>query len=396
MRVLHVIPSLSVTHGGPTEVLALMERGLSAIGVTVVTATTDDDGPFRRFTHAQETEASGATRVYFRKWVDFYKVAPSMGPWLWRHINTFDIVHIHSLFSFASVLAALVAKQRGVPYIVRPLGTLSQYGMRQRHRWLKRFSLALLEKRILYRAAAVHFTSMAEREEAQLLNLRFRAVVIPLAAKAETLREEWQLINDYPLLGNRRIVLYLSRLDPKKNIEGLFRALASVRPEEHNAVLLIAGDGHADHVASLKTLAQTLKIEPHVVWSGDIRGTKKAAAFAAAQIFVLPSLSENFGVAGVEAMLAGLPCIFGEGVAIANAATRAGASITVTSKPESIARALLELLANQQKCEEMGRRAQEFAEREFSVKTMAERLTALYRDIINPQEMQAPWILRNN
>jgi glycosyltransferase involved in cell wall biosynthesis len=381
MRVLQVIPSVSAVHGGPSLVLALLEQGLCAQGISVTTATTDDDGPARRLEIDPPLQGRGVRRIYFRKWFDFYKVAPAMLPWLWWNVRTFDVVHIHSLFSFASVAAGLIASGRGVPYIIRPLGTLSQYGLTQRRPRLKRLSLALLENRILGHAAAVHFTSEAEWEEAKLLKLRLRAVVIPLAAQAEQRGDEQLLLRDYPALVDRQVVLYLSRLDPKKNIEGLLRAVAAVRTQRGDVMLVVAGGGQPEYTRSLKMLAQALGLEPNVVWLDHVGGARKAAAFAAAQVFVLPSLSENFGVAGVEAMLAGVPCIFGQGVAIARDAMRAGASMTVTSEPESIARALMELLADKPRQEAMGRRAREFAEREYSVQTMATRLIALYRKI---------------
>jgi len=381
MRVLQVIPSVSIVHGGPSRVLVLLEQGLCAQGVSVTTATTDDDGPACRLEIAASREAHGAKRIYFRKWFDFYKVAPAMLPWLWRNIRTFDVVHIHSLFSFASVAAGLIAIGRGVPYIIRPLGTLSHYGRTQRRPWLKRLSLAVLESRILGRAAAVHFTSEAERQEVKLINLPLRGIVIPLGAQAEPRGDVQRLLQDDAKLGHHQIVLYLSRLDPKKNIEGLLRAFAAVRSQQDDVVLMIAGDGQPAYVRKLKRLAQALDIEPHVVWLGHVANARKAAAFAAAQVFVLPSLSENFGIAGVEAMLAGVPCIFGQGVAIARDSMRAGASMTVTSEPESIARALMDLLADKPRQEAMGRRAREFAEREYSVQAMASRLVALYRQI---------------
>ena len=175
MRLLHVIPSVSLVHGGPTEALILFEQSLSAAGISVTTVTTDDDGPGRRLKmHARPTDADGARRIYFRKWLDFYKTAPAILPWLWRHVRTYDVVHIHSLFSFTCVAAALIARWRRVPYVIRPLGTLSHYGITQRRRWLKWLSLAVLEGRILRHAAAVHFTSEVERDEAIRLNLPIR------------------------------------------------------------------------------------------------------------------------------------------------------------------------------------------------------------------------------
>ena len=90
MRVLQVIPSVSTVHGGPSQVLALLEQGLCAQGASVTTATTDDDGPARRLEIAASLEAHGANRIYFRKWFDFYKVAPAMLPWLWRNVRSFE------------------------------------------------------------------------------------------------------------------------------------------------------------------------------------------------------------------------------------------------------------------------------------------------------------------
>ena len=79
------------------------------------------------------------------------------------------MVHIHYLFSFSSFCAALVARLKGVPYIVRPLGTLARYGITQRRPLLKQLSLRFIEKPILTHAAAVHFTSLQEQDEAEAL-----------------------------------------------------------------------------------------------------------------------------------------------------------------------------------------------------------------------------------
>ena len=139
MRVLHVIPSISPVHGGPSQAMAMMERALESAGVAVTTATTDDDGPRRRIPfELQLDKVNGVARVYSRKLFDFYKVAPGLVPWLWRHVRDFDVVHIHALFSFSSVVAGQIARERDVPYVVRPLGTLATYAVMQRHPWSKR------------------------------------------------------------------------------------------------------------------------------------------------------------------------------------------------------------------------------------------------------------------
>ena len=139
---------MSVRDGGPSRAIGIMERALSAAGIEVTTLTTDHDvslyggaGP--------PVAANGAHRIYARKWLHPYKVAPGLIPHLMRTVQTHDVVHIHALFSFATTAAAWAARRAGVPYIVRPLGSLARYGLRERRQRLKRLSMALVEGPIL-------------------------------------------------------------------------------------------------------------------------------------------------------------------------------------------------------------------------------------------------------
>jgi glycosyltransferase involved in cell wall biosynthesis len=387
MRVLHVIPSVSPVHGGPSKAIVIMEQALSTAGIAVTTATTDDDGPGRRLAiHARPPRACPPARVYARKWLDFYKVAPGLVPWLWRHVRDFDVVHIHALFSFTSLAAGLVARGRGVPYVIRPLGTLAAYGMNQRRPRLKRLSLRLLEGPLLRRASAVHFTSQSEFNEAASLGIPLHSVVVPLAVEEERPGDPHDLIREHPILAHRRKVLFLSRLDPKKNVEGLLQAIAALDADQCNAMLLMAGDGDPAHVATLKTLAASLGIAQRVIWLGHVEGERKAAALAAADAFVLPSVSENFGLAAAEAMRAGLPCILGRGVAIAGDVQQAGAGLAVSPDPEILARAMAQVLGDEALRHDMGARARQFAERTYSPRAMAEGLAALYRRLASAND----------
>ena len=357
-----------------------VEVALAESGVKVTTLTTDDDGPGRRYKgDGQPKPAPGVNRVYCPKRSEFYKFAPYLAFWLWRNVSKFDVVHIHALFSFSSTVAGFIAAMRGVPYVVRPLGTLNSYGVMQRRRWLKRLSIALIERHILKRAAAVHFTSESEQQEAQALGLTMRPVVIPLGispvapGKADVLRQA------YPSVAGRAVILFLSRLDPKKNLEGLLRAHASF-PQPRPA-LIIAGDGEREYVRSLKSLAVSLGLENDLIWLGHVTGEMKAAAFAAADIFALPSFSENFGIAVAEAMLAGLPVVVGRGVAIAGEIETAGGGIAVDPDPQSIRSGLSRLLADPALRRRMGERARAHAQDAYSTTAMAKRLIELYAHV---------------
>ena len=382
LKVLHVIPSIAASDGGPSRAMITMERALALAGVAVVTATTN---------HGQETcpiackevdiGHAKITRFFARKRVNFYKIAPNLVPWLWGNITSFDAVHIHALFSFSSVVAALMARVRGVPYVVRPLGTLTRYGMMQRA-YLKRASFSLIEAPILRKAAAVHFTSNEEWEEASSLNVAMRGVVIPLGVEEHKLGDGARLDAEYPVLKRQTAILFLSRLDPKKNLEVLLDAFARIAPYYPNSRLLIAGEGNNSYVDELKKRVRALDLVDRVIWLGHVEGQRKQDLWARADIFVLPSFSENFGIAAVEAMLAGLPCVIGKGVAVASNAAAEGAVIAVEPQLDEVAFALNRLLADEDLRRQIGVKAREHAKHNYSTEAMASALKELYADIL--------------
>lgn len=383
-HVLHVIPSVSLSHGGPSRAILLIEEALASTAWECVTATTDDDGPGHSLncTLNQRLNSGPTSRWYFRKNIEFYKVAWSFIPWVKREVRHFDVVHIHALFSFTSIVAAWVARRAGVPYIIRPLGTLSNYGRRHRRPWLKRLSINWIEGPLLRDAVVVHFTSLDEQRETTECGVPMRGVVIPLGIKHSVVIDDSIVRSRLAALEGANYILYLSRLDPKKNIEGLLRAFAICHVEWPNIKLLIAGDGTSHYVATLVELAADLGLNKKVIWAGHIDGDLKASALAGAQLFVLPSYSENFGIAAAEALMAGLPCLLGQGVAIASDVVEAGAGIAVAPDPESIAKGIHSLLAvTVVEHARMSANASALARDKFSVEAMGRNLVALYESV---------------
>src|SRR6266480_579257 len=121
-----------------------------------------------------------------------YKISFGLTRWLRANITQFDLVHVHALFSFSSTAAARIAHKKNVPYIVRPLGVLNRWGMGNRRRIPKLISFRFVELPILLKAAAIHYTSEAERDEAALLDARLaehESAVIPLPVALGDLSE---------------------------------------------------------------------------------------------------------------------------------------------------------------------------------------------------------------
>jgi len=280
-------------------------------------------------------------------------------------------------------VAALVARWRGVAFIIRPLGTLGQYGLSERRPLLKRLSLRWLERPLLRDASAVHCTSLAEAVEVRASCDAARTVVIPLSVPAfePTNKEAVSALRTET--GDGPVVLFLSRLDPKKNIETLLHSVGLVLANCPDAIFLIAGTGDQLYEKTLHDLAESLGVGRRVRWIGNVEGARKAAAFSIASVFVLPSFVENFGIAVAEALAAGVPCVVTPGVAIAAEIEAASAGVVVKCDAQSVAVGIVRYLQSGELRMRASEAARALAFREYGREKLGDRLSRLYRDVRN-------------
>jgi glycosyltransferase involved in cell wall biosynthesis len=360
-----------------------LARGLAQSGIETHIATTDDDGPGKlRVPFGVPIVENGVRYWFFPRQTKFYTFSWPLNVWLAEHVGEFDLVHIHALFSFAALPAAYWAHRRGVPYIVRPLGTLNEWGMTNRRPWLKKVSFALLERQVLKNAALVHYTSEQERDEARRLHVEAASAVIPNAlADAPADSCAGQFLRRHPELQGRRVILFLSRIDRKKGLDLLLEAFARLRGDVPDAFLVIAGDGHAALAADLKRQAASLGISEHVLWTGFLAGNDKRAAFADASVYVLPSYSENFGIAAAEAMAAGLPVIVSDQVALHTDVADADAGLVVRCDAGEIASAMKRLLGDAALCAALGRNGRQLAARRYSPQAVTTTVLDAYERV---------------
>jgi glycosyltransferase involved in cell wall biosynthesis len=383
-KVLHVIPSVSPFRGGPTGMVRALAARLVLNGVETHVATTNDNGAEKLdvicgVPHLQE---DGVTYWYFPRQTRLYTVSWPLCTWLKNRVADYDVVHIHALFSFASAPTAYWAHRRGVPYIVRPLGTLSLWGMRNRRRWLKKLSYRVIESRILRHASLVHYTSEQEQREAESLGITTSAQVIPNAVAGVLRRGTFGAFRDrYPQLRGREIILFLSRLDAKKGLDILLDAFAIVCRERPEAFLVIAGDGESAFVQRLKADATALGLENAVMWPGFLSGVDKEAAFAESAMFVLPSYSENFGIAVGEAMAAGLPVVVSDQVGIHVDIARAAAGVVVRCDVTELAHAMLRLLGDAHLRASLSRNGMQLVSSRYSQDAVTANVVDLYNRI---------------
>jgi glycosyltransferase involved in cell wall biosynthesis len=385
-RVLHVIPSVSEKHGGPSYAIKSVAKASHHAGIEVVIATTNDDGDRARLKVplAQPIERDGIIHFFFRRDLIPYKISFALTRWLNRYLGNFDVVHIHALFSFSSWAAARAAGRRGVPYIIRPLGVLNRWGLENRRPLLKRLSLRLIELPILRRAAAIHFTSRSERCEAASISREIALLpsfIIPIPVEQEN-NGHVEFIKKFPSMAGKKLILFLSRIDQKKGIELLLEAFAVVQRNEPNSLLVIAGDGESKYIDSLRAQAARLDISSNILWTGFLNPTDKSSAYAAASVFVLPSRSENFGIAAAEALAAGVPCVLSDQVAVSDYLKNNDSALIVPCDSSAIANALCELLSKPEMRARLSERGRQAAAERFSLQSVGESLVAEYNKIL--------------
>jgi glycosyltransferase involved in cell wall biosynthesis len=251
-----------------------------------------------------------------------------------------DILHLHGPWTGSNPQWAAAARASGVPYVVSVHGMLDDWSMAQK-RLKKRLYLALAGNRLLAGADRVHCTAKAELDQARRWLPRDNGVILPyvfdLGAYASTPGAELAR-QRFPASGNDGWkLLFLSRLHPKKGVEVLIDAAAELRRRGRALTVLIAGPGEPQYVTALGERAARAGLADSVHFLGMVRGAEKLSLYEAADVFVLPTSQENFGLVLVEALACRTPVVTTRGVDIWQELQTAGAEIAAAAEPRAIA-----------------------------------------------------------
>lgn len=376
MRVLHVIPAVAPRYGGPSEAAIRMVEALRAEGVDALLAATDADGPGRLpvATHTVSVHCGAKTIFFPRLPGESLKLSPALARWLRRNASGFDVLHVHSVFSHPSLVAGAAARAASVPYVVRPLGQLDRWSLSQ-HAFRKRLFLAAGGRRFLEGAAALHWTDASEAAAVPDPGWCTQGFVVPLGVNDG-------LFDEQPVVSRRRVVLFLSRLHPKKNVEGLVDAFLAAGEPGAGWRLVVAGEGEESYVRELRRRAEGGIAEGRVEFVGWLEGEKKVIALREASFLALPSHQENFGIAVAEAMAAGTPVVVTEGVALAREISRVGAGWVVREGQEGLREVLSEAMSSEAELRRRGEAARMLAAKEYRWAAVAESLVREYEAIL--------------
>jgi glycosyltransferase involved in cell wall biosynthesis len=340
-----VIASLAARTGGPAHNLIESVGHLREAGVDVTIFTTDlgapASAPSIRATSADFPTAAQECdiRVFEARAPRRLAYAPKLWRALENEVRNFDVIRVHGVYLHPNLAASTVARRADVPYIVTPHGALDPW-LRRHGRIRKGITNALWQNRMLSQATAIHATTAVESKLlAEVVPDSVRRYVIGNGVSISAfqklpprgaLREQLNLEDDIPL------VLFLGRISRKKGIDILIRAVSRLR--SRSLALAVAGPDDEGLTPHLQALARELGIEDRVFFVGAQYGSRRLAALADADVWVLPSHAENFGNAVVEAMAAGVPTIVSTEVNLAPEILAAGSGRVSLCDDAEIAR----------------------------------------------------------
>lgn len=363
-----------------------MCRALRGQGVDILIATTDGDVTGRLEVRLEEELEYNEVRTIFfkRVWGSRFGYSPGLKRWLDSNVDRFDAVHIHAVFSHPCLAAAQSCQKRGVPYVARPLGSLDPWSMRQKAS-RKRLLWKLAGERMMKRAAAVHYTTSEEQHLAEgSLGLN-NGVVIPLGVEPAGSADTRLFRSAHESLGEAPYLLAMSRIHPKKNFELLIEAFASVvdRGSFDAWRLVIAGDGEPGYKNTLRALAESRGVGDRVLFADWVDGAQKASALRGAELFVLPSHQENFGIAAAEALACGVPVLLSEHVNLAAEVENAGAGWVAPLEMEAFAQTLALAMSDDRERSKRGQSGERLLTTTFSWSESARRLIEVYKAAVS-------------
>ncbi|MDE0004413.1 MAG: glycosyltransferase [Rhodospirillaceae bacterium] len=383
MRVLHVAATLSAEAGGPPATVRGTTMALAARGIRCDIATTTG-GRFRQ----PSLPVPGLTVHAFEgSWLSsaWNAHSASLADFVGRRLPEFDLVHVHEPWHYPGFVATRGALSRRIPYLLSLHGALAPLALAQKaaRKWLY---MKTIQRPILQSAAALHALTNVEASHIERLGLPTPVVVIPNGVSVDI--AQWvdradtsTFLQRFPALSGKRVVLFLGRLARQKGLTLLARSFAHVAREFDDAALLVVGPNEGDTQAKAADELASAGLTDRVTFTGALDGQDKLCALACAQVFVLPSSSEGFSNAALEALAAGLPVVLSDHCNFPEVAEW-GAGSVVRNDVAEIAAAICDLLQDDGRRQAAGRNGRRMVEERYSWPKIAGAFAALYESVV--------------
>ena len=307
------------------------------------------------------------------------------------NIDRFDVVHIHEIWHHAGYAAYRAARKTGIPLVLTPHGELSEWSLRYKG-WKKRIYMKVALDRILRNADALHAITLTEKDRIARLGFDTPVTVAPNGihpTQFDNLPDPSDFLNRFPILKGKRVILYLGRLNPTKGLDILARSFSATTHRFNDAFLLVVGPDEEGGRQTMEAILRSEGVIDKAIFTGMLTGEDKLAALNCADIFVLPSYSEGFSIATLEAMASRLPVVITEGCNFPEVAEH-GAGFVVEARETPVAEAIGMLLSDTALRARMGRRGRKLVTEHYTWQAAASKIAALYRSLAVGGGAKAP------
>lgn len=394
LSILHLVASMDPRHGGVTSGILSLTAALTARGHRVEVASLDAPGePF--LVAMPQVIPLGQTKAVRHGWLPWnrYGYQPGAIGWLRDHAKDYDVIIVNGLWNYAALVARRTLVNSTTPYVVYPHGMLDPWFKRNApvKAAVKQMVWWFCEGPLLGKAGAVLFTSEDERHLARksFWPYRVRERVVGYGAsyvEGNPAAQHAAFRAAVPQLGDRRFLLFLSRIHPKKGCDLLVSAFARVAAGHPDVDLVIAGPDQVGIQAELQELAGRLGIGDRIHWPGALFADAKWGAMRDAEAFVLPSHQENFGIVVAEAMAVGTPVLTTKRVNIWRELLAADAGLVEDDTLVGIVKLLEGFMSLEaHRLAQMRLNAQQGFLDRFEITTVADELVGVLSNVISLQ-----------
>lgn len=377
MKLVHVVPHIDQEAAGPSYSVPRLCQSLAACGNDVELTCL-----------AARGAVGGVTLDLHAQWsiLGRFAISTSLARALGQKAKVVDVVHNHSLWSMVNVAAGWVVPGNRAKLVTSPRGTLSSWAL-SRSKGVKRL-LWPLQRRALARADLLHATSEVELQE-----IRAQGFTAPVAVLPNGID-----VPDLPMENTKsgsgiRTLLFLSRIHPTKALDRLLQAWATLQATHPQWRLVIAGRGETIHVEEVRALATTLGLQ-RVEFPGPLYGEAKAHAYFGADLFVLPTHSENFGMVVAEALAHGCPAVVSLGAPWSGLESESCGWWVDNSVPTLIGALNEAMKLPTEQLKAMGLRGRDWMARDYGWAVIGQKMDATYRWLISGGT-QPDWVRTN-
>ena len=366
--------------GGPPKIIydhAIVQMKLGA-EVTILTPISEGQ---KIYAIPAGAKVITCKRHWFSKfWAEF---SPELYTWIKAHGNEYDIIHIHGVWHFAGVAPYLAGIKTAK--CITTHGLLDHWTIGKGY-WKKYLFGLLFQKRIIKNTDLIQINNTDEQDDLKrFLGFEHPNVkIVPNGMNLQdfsilptkgTFRDKFQIPND------KKIILFMSRINLKKGLDLLLPAFQEVTSQRSDCLLILAGSDDG-YLSETQRFIKEKSLEKSIKLVGMLTGNDKLAALADADIFVLPSHSEGFSIATLEALISGVPSLLSDRVGFGQAIRETNAAHLVELTEESITKGLIQMLDNQEYCKTLSKNGINLVKNSYDIKLVAKQLFVEFEKIM--------------